>query len=121
MPKNKILLIDDSQTILNDISRKLTDAGYEVIVQNKALGSSQIIINQKPDLVILDVNMPTFSGPDLLQTLREGLPKLPPILLFSEIDPKELQKIASEKKADDYLCKAEQSQLISRIEKLLKK
>ena len=120
MPKKKILILDDSKMFLKDISRKLTEAGYNVIARDQALGTSRVIIEEKPDIIMLDINMPVLSGGDLLEVFRGSIPSLPPILIFSELDTSELEKLAQEKKVAGYLQKSNSGQLLNKIEELIR-
>jgi len=58
----KILLADDSVTAQNMGRKILTDAGYEVITVNNGSAALKKIAEHKPDLIVLDVYMPGYSG-----------------------------------------------------------
>ena len=119
MTKKKILIIDDSKMILNDLSKKLEEAGYETITSEKTLGASQIVLDKEPDLIILDIKVPSLSGTELLKVF-DSIPKLPPILIFSELDNAELEQICKETKATSYLQKSDKEKLLAKVSELLK-
>lgn len=85
----KILIVDDSETILHAVSKMLKELGYENIQTagnpQDAMGKIKII---PPDLIISDWNMPKGSGLDLLKFVRtnENTSKVPFILLTSDHD-----------------------------------
>ena len=58
----KILAIDDQQLVLLPIKKRLTDLGYEVKTECDAKSGLQLFNSFKPDLVIVDINMPNISG-----------------------------------------------------------
>ena len=68
----KILLADDSVTAQNMGRKILADAGYEVIAVNNGSAALKKIAELKPDLVILDVYMPGYSGLEVCQRLKES-------------------------------------------------
>ena len=67
----KILLADDSVTAQNMGRKILADAGYEVVTVNNGSAALKKIAELKPDLVILDVYMPGYSGLEVCQRLKE--------------------------------------------------
>ena len=68
----KILLADDSVTAQNMGRKILADAGYEVITVNNGSAALKKIAETKPDLIILDVYMPGYSGLEVCQRLKEA-------------------------------------------------
>lgn len=57
-----ILVIDDSQVVLDVTRTWLESSGFQVFTHNKGTGCISLILQLKPDLVLLDVNMPTLTG-----------------------------------------------------------
>ncbi len=68
----KILLADDSVTAQNMGRKILADAGYEVITVNNGSAALKKIAEAKPDLIVLDVYMPGYSGLEVCQRLKEA-------------------------------------------------
>ena len=58
----KVMIVDDENTVLEITGAVLEDHGYRVIKRESALGTSLAILREKPDVVLLDVNMPGLSG-----------------------------------------------------------
>jgi PleD family two-component response regulator len=74
----------------------LEDAGYEVITHHSWFGSTTAIKNLKPDLVLLDINMPALPGDELSVILRSNSKiKDVPIVFYSSNDEDSLRKAAS--------------------------
>jgi len=81
----KILLVDDSTTILLSMSAILTKAGYEASTAGNAdEGLSKLKGGLKPDLLITDLNMPGMNGIDLIKEVRKlAAYKFVPILFLT--------------------------------------
>jgi CheY-like chemotaxis protein len=82
--RGAILVVDDEAGIVDVLSAVLTDAGYRV--EGAANGQDALakIAECRPDLVVLDLEMPVLDGPDTLRALRadEAL-RPPPVLMMS--------------------------------------
>ena len=70
MPANKLLVVDDSQTIRLSVKRLFENAGYETIVAADGLEAIDRL-SENPDLIVLDVNMPGLDGYGVCETMRE--------------------------------------------------
>ena len=68
----KILLADDSMTAQNMGKKILTQAGYEVIPVSNAAAAVKKIAEKKPDLAVLDVYMPGYTGLEVCERLRNA-------------------------------------------------
>ena len=68
----KIVLADDSLTAQNMGKKILADAGYEVIAVSNGAQAMKKIVSDKPDLVVLDVYMPGYSGLELCERMRNS-------------------------------------------------
>ena len=66
----KIILADDSLTAQNMGRKILAEAGFEVIAVSNGAQAMKKIVSDKPDLVVLDVYMPGYSGLELCERLR---------------------------------------------------
>jgi len=62
----KILAIDDQKLILLSVEKRLSELGYEVQTANSIESGIQLFNSFKPDLVLLDMNMPEMSGAELV-------------------------------------------------------
>jgi twitching motility two-component system response regulator PilH len=116
----KILLADDSVTAQNMGRKILADAGYEVIPVNNGSAAIKKIAELKPDLVILDVYMPGYSGLEVCQRLKESqeTARIPVLLSVGKLEPfkpEEAQRV----RADAFIVKPfEASELLSALSKL---
>ena len=83
--KNKILLIDDDEDIIVSLQAILTSYGFEVITAPNGKIGYQKLIEEKPELLILDVMMDNdLEGYNLLHTIKKSADnKNLPIILFT--------------------------------------
>lgn len=66
-----ILIADDESHILNVVSLKLRNAGYDVILARDGGEALALAVAQNPDMLITDFHMPVLTGLDLCMRLRE--------------------------------------------------
>jgi CheY-like chemotaxis protein len=66
----KVLVIDDDPIVLEVIRERLTGAGHQVVVREEALGTMQVVRDEQPDLVLLDVMMPALNGERIAELLK---------------------------------------------------
>src|SRR5215471_1453464 len=68
----KVIVIDDSRTVRQQVSAVLTEAGYEVIEASDGIeGAETISATKDVAMVICDVNMPRMNGIDMLSLLKK--------------------------------------------------
>ncbi len=116
----KILLADDSVTAQNMGRKILADAGYEVITVNNGSAALKKIAEHKPDLIVLDVYMPGYSGLEVCQRLKEvsETARIPVLLTVGKLEPFKPEE-AKRVRADGYIVKPfEASELLSALSKL---
>jgi len=99
------ILVAEDETSLNDL---LQDAlrmnGYETISAKHGLEALRLIREQKPDLVILDINMPQLDGFGVIEKLRNENNNVPVIVLTAR-DQKDDKTIGFGLGADDFVTK----------------
>ena len=99
----KILVVDDEALLIKGIRFNLQNEGYEVITGSDGLEAVQLVQEQKPDLVVLDVMMPNMDGLTACTKIRE-FSNIPIILLTAKADDMD-KLIGFDHGADDYLTK----------------
>jgi len=83
----KILLVDDSRTIRNIQKNVLKQIGHEDIVEaNDGVEALKAIGAERPDLVLVDWNMPNMDGLSLVKKVRETDKTLPMIMVTTEAE-----------------------------------
>src|SRR5215470_4330544 len=116
----KILLADDSVTAQNMGRKILTDAGYEVVTVNNGSAALKKIAEGKPDLIVLDVYMPGYSGLEVCQRIKENreTARIPILLTVGKLEPFKPEE-ARRARADAFVVKPfEASELLSALTKL---
>ena len=119
----KVFLVDDSLVIRQRLKRLLADV-QEVKVIGEA-GDAQeamdVILEQKPDVVLLDIHLLNGSGIDVLQSLKKSMPTLAVIILTNYPFPQYRQKCL-EAGADFFFVKSTQfDQIIPALKELTKR
>ena len=66
----KILIIEDDRNLLNELKEFLQNKGYEVLSVENFLKATEFALDQSPDLVILDINLPGISGFDICRDIK---------------------------------------------------
>ncbi len=117
----RILLVDDSKTILHVMSKMLKELGYaQIDLAENPIEAQEKVKLFFPDLIISDWNMPKGSGLDLLKYIRtnKDTAKIPFIILTSDHDKSKIAK-AKEYKPQFYLLKpTTKPQLAERLNSL---
>ena len=84
-----IMIVDDEPIIVEILRSVLEDAGYHSFIETSdSTGALALLADKKPDLVLLDVNMPEVTGLDILNGIRadETLKHIPAIVLTGAAD-----------------------------------
>lgn len=101
--ESKILIVEDDPTLIETLQYNLEYQGYQVFVAMDGQVGLEMARTEKPDLVILDVMLPSIDGFEICRMLRRDT-NVPILMLTSRTD--EIDKIIGlEVGADDYLTK----------------
>jgi len=118
--KARILAIDDSKTIIAHLKGVLEPRGYRVDTLDMFIELPTLIKNDPPDLVILDLNMPTIPGIPLGGLIRKFQPHEIPIVVYSSQPRAELEEAAHALRAAAVVAKGEtDDNLIKTVEAVL--
>ena len=116
----KVLVVDDDDNICEVLNMYLKSSGYDTRVVYDGKRAQEEFINYKPDLVILDVMIPSVDGIDVLKWIRrEG--SAPVIMLTAKGDTFD-KVLALELGADDYVVKPfEPKELMARVKAVMRR
>jgi CheY-like chemotaxis protein len=87
-----VLVVDDDIVSLEVTRERLERMGLEVAIREQSLGTSRWILENKPDLVLLDLMMPALTGAELARLLRRHMTK--GVIVHSSLSPDELERVA---------------------------
>jgi twitching motility two-component system response regulator PilH len=102
----KILIAEDSATAAAILSRALAPLGHTILVASDGEEAERQILQENPDLVILDIIMPKVNGFQLCRSIRSN-PKLKdlPIIVVSSMDRESDRYWGMKQGADEYMVK----------------
>jgi CheY-like chemotaxis protein len=115
----RILFADDSVTAQNMGKRILTEAGYDVVAVSNGAAAVKKIAEQKPDIIILDLYMPGYSGLEVCEKVRGSMAtlKTPVLLTVGKMEPYRPED-ANRVRADGVIVKPfEASDLLAIVKK----
>lgn len=117
----KILIIEDEKDMVAGLKFNLEARDYEVIVAYDGETGYQKAIDEKPDLVLLDIMLPKLNGYEVCKRLKKALPELPIIMLTAKSQEAEIVT-GLELGADDYITKPfSVLELLARIKAVLRR
>ena len=116
----KVLVVDDEQSIIDVLVYNLKKEGYETIEATDGITAVNIALEQKPDLMLLDIMLPKLDGLSVCKRVKNHLNI--PILMLTAKDA-EIDKIVGlELGADDYITKPfSVRELMARVKANLRK
>jgi len=123
MSEASVLIVDDEAAIRDMVAAALEVADFRCLRAENARAAYALIVDEKPDLVLLDWMMPEVSGIELLRRLRrdERTGELPVILLTAKAEEDNLVQ-GLDAGADDYVTKPfSPRELIARVRALLRR
>jgi DNA-binding response OmpR family regulator len=116
----KILVVDDEERMARFIRLNLEHDGFQVVEAYKGMQAVQVLRDQMPDAVLLDVMLPDIDGFEVLQLIRE-VSSVPVIMLTAKGEEDDRVK-GLELGADDYVTKPfSPRELVSRVRAVLRR
>jgi two-component system KDP operon response regulator KdpE len=115
-----VLVVDDEPQILRAVERTLTARGYVVRTASDGRAAVGAVLDDEPDLVVLDLNLPHVDGLTACREIRRS--SRVPILVLSVRDAEDDKVAALDLGADDYLTKPfGAAELLARVRALLRR
>lgn len=118
---DKILVVDDEPSIVKLLQFNLEKAGFSVLTAPDGVKGLKKAMEEKPDLIVLDLMLPGMDGMDVCKTLRQEKVETPILMLTARDD--EFDKVLGlELGADDYLTKPfSPREVIARVKAILRR
>ena len=118
--KDKVLIVEDEQSISNFISMILTANGYDTIIVRSGEEALTMIASHCPDMIVLDLGLPDMDGMEVLKSVRKWSNL--PVVVVSARNHEHDKVEALDYGADDYLVKPfGTSELLARIRAMLRR
>src|SRR6267378_5348002 len=115
-----ILVVDDEPQIRRVLRATLSSKGYDVIEAKDGQEAIERVIRERPDLILLDVNMPGMSGLEACSKIR--LSFTGPIIMVTVRNSEQDKILALDSGADDYVVKPfTMGELLARIRAALRR
>lgn len=119
--KQKILVVDDEQSIVTLLQYNLQQAGFEVITAMDGEEAKEVALREHPDFIILDLMLPKLDGIEVCKILRQSKMMMP-ILMLTARDEEFDKVLGLELGADDYLTKPfSPREVVARVKAILRR
>jgi two-component system cell cycle response regulator DivK len=91
MPGETILVVEDNEKNRRLLRKVLEVTGYRVVEAESGLGAVQAAIAHRPDLILMDYQLPDFDGVEAFRRIRAevGLPRMPVIAVTASAMPQD--------------------------------
>ena len=112
--KKKLLVVDDCDFMLKAM-QSLLGSDYEVITAKSGLSAIRGITLARPDLILLDYEMPVCNGRQVLEMIRseQELTDIPVIFLTNKVDQESVRQVIA-LKPEGYLLKSQSTESVKR-------
>lgn len=123
MAKEKILIVDDEEHIIELLKFNLLNAGYEILTANNGIDAVKIAKSEKPNLLLLDLMLPGIDGFDVCKEIKRNNEMKNTSIIMLTAKGEELDKILGlELGADDYITKPfSVRELLARVKAVLRR
>ncbi|TDM04519.1 response regulator transcription factor [Macrococcus carouselicus] len=117
----KILVVDDEQSIVTLLKYNLQQAGYEVETAFDGEEGLEKVFTERPDLLVLDLMLPKMDGVEVCKAIRNEKNQIPILMLTAKDD--EFDKVLGlELGADDYMTKPfSPREVVARVKAILRR
>lgn len=102
--RNKVLVVDDEQSIVTLLQYNLEQAGFDVITAMDGEQGRTLAETESPDIIVLDLMLPKLDGMEVCKQLRQKK-IMTPILMLTAKDDEFDKVLGLELGADDYMVK----------------
>ena len=103
----KVMILDDNILDVMEAESRLKEGGYDVVVLSSPNGALSKLEYERPEILLLDLQMPRLNVQELLDTLRSS-PEYEElvIVLFSDLEAERLQEFCIDNDINGYFCKS---------------
>ena len=117
----KVLICEDTKSYLWIISQKLEESGFKVVTAENGEDGLELVKKEKPDIILLDIEMPKMDGLTMSKRLKEAGDETPIIFLTNLGDLKHISEATET--AADYIIKSDVNAegIVERVKERLSK
>lgn len=116
----KIIIVEDTETIREELKTFLTRYGYAVVAPTNFENINDTIVREEADLILLDINLPVYDGYHICREIRKSSDI--PIIVVTSRDNEMDELMSMNLGADDFITKPYNIQiLLARIESILRR
>jgi DNA-binding response OmpR family regulator len=120
--RGSVLVVDDEPTIAEVVSRYLERAGYRTRVAGDGARALELVADQRPDLVVLDLMLPGLDGLEVMRRLRQPDREPIALILLTAKGEESDRVIGLRLGADDYVVKPfSPAELVARVDAVLRR
>jgi len=117
---SKVLIIEDEQELSNVLEAYLQRAGFEVLIAERGDQGINLWQDNKPDMILLDLNLPGMDGIDIARRIRQS-DDTPIIMVTARVDEVD-RLLGLELGADDYITKPfSPREVVARVKAVLRR
>lgn len=121
MPKKKILIVDDDPNICKAVELIFEKEGFKTFCSQTMGKSLDILKNEKPDVVLLDILMPDLVGTWALRSIKKSFPDTK-VIMLTVMGGKYQKDLAAQLGAVDYITKPfDNEDLVRRVKQVIGK
>ena len=119
----RVLVVEDERDLLEVIGYNLRELGYDVVVSERGAPAAGLAVEQRPDLVILDLMLPDISGLEVCRSLKSNpATRMIPVVMVTAKGAEVDRVVGFELGADDYVVKPfSVRELLLRIQAVLRR
>lgn len=112
-PKANVLVVDDDEVVLVAIADLLEEAGYRVVTRESPIGATQVIVRERIDIAVIDVNLPVMQGDNVVRLLQtwDRVKELP-IVIISGVSQDKLSALQDELAQTRFVPKASMNTML---------
>ncbi len=119
----KVLLVEDDRDLIEMYETKFKMEGFEVLKAENGIDALELVKQEKPIIILLDIVMPELDGFQVLRSLKnDPATKAIPVILLTNLSQESDIKKGVELGAADYLVKANftPNEVVAKVRKVLK-